>query len=80
MSIQSQIGNDGIAVTPHDTNALAKPALAFYVGGAGTVVLRTLRGNNLTFVGVNAGSTLAVGGTYVLATGTTASNIIAITE
>jgi len=50
-----------------------------YVGGAGDVAVTMAEdGNNVTFVGVLAGSILPVQVTKVLSTGTTATNIVAL--
>lgn len=67
------------AVTPHDTNALTPIPTALYVGTTGDVVLRA-RGDttDVTFTAVPAGSHIYVQAQYVRATGTTASDILAL--
>lgn len=50
----------------------------FYVGVTGDVAIETQNGDQATFVGVIGGSFLPVRGKKILATGTTATNIIAL--
>lgn len=67
------------AVNPHDVNELPVVPKALYVGTGGTIVLRALDGAvDVSFVGVPGGSVLDVRATHVRATGTTASNIVAL--
>lgn len=66
----------GLAVTPSDTTALYATR-ALYVGSAGSVAVTDLNGN-VTYANVMAGSILPIQVTKVLATGTTASNIVAM--
>lgn len=67
------------AVTPHDTNPLSIVPKALYIGGAGDVVLRGVNsGSDVTFVGLAAGTILPVRASHVRATGTTATNIVAL--
>lgn len=66
------------AVTPSDTTVLPTTR-ALWVGIAGNVaVVMSDDQNSITFVGVQAGSILPIQVTKVLATGTTATNIIAL--
>lgn len=70
------------AVTPSDITDLPTYAKALYVGTTGNIALvprfaQTDAG--VTFVGVTAGSILPVQCRRVLATGTTATNIVALT-
>lgn len=69
---------DGAAITPSDTVDLPAPARAIYVGGAGNISLITLKGTTLTFQGLLAGQILPVAAARVRATGTTATNLIAL--
>lgn len=66
------------AVTPSDTNPLSADTRALFVGGAGDIALVTSGGDSVTFTGVLAGSILSVRAHQIKATGTTASNIIAL--
>jgi hypothetical protein len=70
---------DAAAVTPHDTNDLTFTARALYVGTGGDVAA-ILKGDAaaVTFKNVPAGSILPVAAKRVLATGTTAANILAL--
>ena len=70
--------NRAVAVTTNDGSDLAFVARALYVGGAGDIALITSGGDTVTFAAVTAGSILPVRTARVLATGTTATNIIAI--
>lgn len=65
----------GAAVTKSDTTVVNFRAL--YVGGAGDVAVTGQDGNNVTFVGVPAGSIIPICCTRVLAA-TTATNIVGL--
>jgi hypothetical protein len=69
----------GFAVTPHNSNPLVDVPRFLFVGGAGNIVMR-LRDDSadVTLTGVTAGSVLWVRPTHVRATGTTATNIVAL--
>jgi hypothetical protein len=69
--------SDGAAVTPSDTVPLATVSKRLWVGGAGNVRLVTVRGAPLTYASVPAGTYLDVRALQIMATGTTATNIIA---
>lgn len=69
---------DGEPVAPHDTNELAYVSRALYIGGAGAVKVTTLKGTDLTFAAVPVGTVLHVRAKKVFATGTTATNIVAL--
>ena len=66
------------AVTPSDSADLPLKARSLYVGGAGNVALVTMGGSTVTFVGVPAGGYVLSTVARVLATGTTATNIVAL--
>jgi hypothetical protein len=64
------------AVTPSDSVDLPETTRALYVGGAGNVRLTARDGGTVTYTGVAAGQRLPIRAVRVLATGTTATNII----
>lgn len=67
------------AVTPNDSADLTGgQARAFYIGTGGTIALQNSAGTSVSFTSVNGGSILPVSSRRVLATGTTASGIIAL--
>ncbi|HAH08694.1 MAG TPA: hypothetical protein DCL54_18205 [Alphaproteobacteria bacterium] len=70
---------DAVSIVPHDTNDLAFTARGLYVGGDGDVVA-LLKGDTVavTFKNVLAGSILPVSAKRVLATGTTATHLVAL--
>ncbi len=68
----------GAAVTPNDSQDLAKSSRALYVGGAGDVKVTTVDGSTITFSAVPAGTLLPVAVKRVFATLTTATNILAL--
>lgn len=65
-----------VAVTPSDSTVLT-PFYKLYIGGAGAVAITDMRGNVVTFAAVPVGTQLEVRGTKVMATNTTATNIVA---
>lgn len=65
-------------VTPNDGTDLPEVTRALYVGGAGDVAVITKQGDTVTFHGLPAGSILPVRLSRVLATGTTATNIVGV--
>ena len=70
---------DAVNITPSDVSTLANgTALALFIGAAGNVTLITAEGNSALFVGILAGSILPVRTNKVMATGTTASAIVAL--
>lgn len=71
-------GEDGFAVTPHNTNDLQQSCRSLYVGSGGDVVVTTVGGTDLTFKNVADGGYVLMRCSRVKATGTTASDIVAI--
>lgn len=70
---------DFSAVTPSDTVEYGRAARGLYVGGTGAVVLVDANGPaTATFSAVPAGTTLWVWHRRVNATGTTATNLVAL--
>lgn len=74
---QAQPAQDGVAVTPSDSTDLTTAARALYVGGTGDVTIITPAGNTVTYSSVPVG-VLPVAAKRVKATGTTATNIVAM--
>lgn len=67
-----------VAVTPSDVTVIY--ATRLYIGGAGAVALVPLGGGAaVTFAAVPAGTILDVSCSQVMATNTTATNIVALT-
>ena len=75
--LESPIEN-AAAVTPNDSTDLTNYSRALWVGGAGDVVVITVGGNTVTFVGVTAGTLLPVRCSRVKSTSTTATSILAL--
>jgi hypothetical protein len=67
-----------ISVTPSDSINLTTEARAIYVGGAGNLAVIMKDGTTGTFTNVPAGYPLPIRATRILATGTTATGIIAL--
>lgn len=70
--------SSGFAITPHDAADLPETTRAIYVGSGGDLCLRMLTGETLTFVGISPASLLPVRATRILATGTTAGNLVGL--
>jgi hypothetical protein len=65
-----------VAVTPSDSTDLAYISRALFIGGAGNIVVTPSSGQaNITYT-VPAGMILPIRVSRVLATGTTATNIV----
>lgn len=84
MGSQTQeVYDHAVAVTPHDSNALTRETRAVWVGGAGNITCRMRSAGQATpsdvvFTGVPAGTLLPIRVTHVRATGTTATNMVAL--
>ena len=74
---QSAPGVTLVALTKSDTTKF-QPTRGLYVGGAGDVAVVDLSGNSVTLVGALAGSVLPVRVVQLLATGTSATSVVAI--
>lgn len=74
-TLESPANNAG-AVTPSDSVSLGFVSRALYIGTQGDLKVRTVGGDDVTFVGVQG--ILPVRVTHVLATGTDASDIVAL--
>ncbi|WP_026782964.1 spike base protein, RCAP_Rcc01079 family [Pleomorphomonas koreensis] len=64
------------AVTPSDSTDLANASRALYVGTAGNLTIVTVGGSTVTLIGASGWMPVRVA--RVLATGTTASDIVAV--
>lgn len=68
----------GFAVTPNDATDLVADSRAIYVGGAGTLAVQLVGGGTVSFAGLAAGTLLPVRVRRVLATGTSATQLVAL--
>lgn len=74
----------GVAVTPSDSaqildaNSNVVASRMLYIGGAGTLKIQTDKNQALTFGAVVAGTIIPIETSKVFATGTSATNIIAL--
>jgi hypothetical protein len=68
----------GFAVTPSDSTLLSETTRGIYVGSGGSIAALMLSGTSVTFADVPAGTTLPVRLTKIMATGTTAGDIVAL--
>lgn len=66
------------AVTPHDSTLFATAARAIYVGTAGDVAIVSVNDEAVTYKNVPAGTIISVICKRVNATGTTATDIVAM--
>jgi len=66
---------DCVAAVPSDSVTLPYYPKALYIGGAGNLAV-TMQSGNVTFVGLAAGSILPIRPSAILATGTTATDIV----
>lgn len=76
LSTDVRSAGSAAAITPNDVTTFAATR-GIWVGVSG-VVVATINGVNITFVGAVAGSIIPIAATRVLATGTTASNLVAL--
>ncbi|WP_419900644.1 spike base protein, RCAP_Rcc01079 family [Roseomonas sp. USHLN139] len=68
---------DFVSVTPSDTVDLPTRPRGLWIGGGGTVVVQGASGVAVPFYNVVSGTLLPLRARRVLATGTTATNIVA---
>jgi hypothetical protein len=86
MSIPSWYNQPGLAnpasraaaITPDDGIDLDAATRSIWVGGAGDVAVITAGGDTVTIPGALAGTWIPVRATRVLATGTTATGLVAL--
>ena len=67
-----------VAITPNNGADLAYATRSIWVGGAGDVAVVTIGGDTITFFGAGAGSIIPIRAARVLATGTTATNLVGL--
>lgn len=65
-------------ITPHDSNLFLAEANGFYVGTTGTATVVLVDGTTQLFSGLPAGSIVRLRIKGVRATGTTATNLVAL--
>ena len=70
--------NDFALITPNDGADLAFHTKGIYVGTGGTITVRNRAGNDILFTGIPDGSILPVRTIRVMATGTTATGLVAL--
>jgi len=68
----------GFAITPSNTDALPQTTRALYVGADGDVRIALVSGAEVTLAGILAGTLLPLRANKVLATGTTAGQIVGL--
>jgi hypothetical protein len=64
-------------ITPNDTTDIATTK-GVYVGGSGNLTAIMSNGDTVTFIGMSAGMIHPLEVTRILATGTTATNLVAV--
>lgn len=70
---------DGLSVTPSDTTDLSKGASkGIYLGVAGNVKVDLASGATITFTSLGSGMIHPISAKRIYATGTTATNIVAV--
>lgn len=84
MAYQKLQAGRAASVTPSDTANIPSVSggtnngCLLYIGGAGNVKVETVGGDEVTFVGINTGTFLPVQVVKVFATGTSATNVLAL--
>jgi hypothetical protein len=84
MAYQKLQAGRAASVTPSDTANIPSVSggtnngCVLYIGGAGNVKVETVGGDEVTFVGINTGTFLPVQVVKVFATGTSATNVLAL--
>ena len=84
MAYQKLQAGRAASVTPSDTANIPSVSggtnngCVLYIGGAGNVKVETVGGDEVTFLGINTGTFLPVQVVKVFATGTSATNVLAL--
>jgi hypothetical protein len=68
----------GASIAPSDSTDLTNATRKIYVGGTGDIKVDLLKSGTVTFKSVPVGTTLEVRAKRVYATGTTATNLVAL--
>lgn len=68
----------GVAIVPSDTTVFTKPCNAIYVGVTGDVTVLTAADDVVQFKAAPAGTVLPICAKRVNASGTTATNLVAL--
>jgi hypothetical protein len=68
----------GFSVTPNDSTDLTEVTRAVYVGASGAVSVVMASGQTVTFAAVAASTLLPIRVRRILATGTTATNLVGL--
>lgn len=66
------------AVTPSDSVDLTHVSRAVYVGGTGNLTVTMKEGGSVAFKNVIGGTVIAIRASRILSTGTTATDIVAL--
>ncbi len=69
--------SDAAEITP-GASPMANVSRGIYIGGAGNLSLITVAGTTVVFSSVPAGTVLTIMATHILATNTTATNIVSM--
>lgn len=79
VTLSGSNASDAVAVTPNDAADLAKvPTKGLYIGVTGDVKITLSSGNVVTFTALASGTIHPIAVKRVWATGTTATNILAV--
>ena len=78
MSFLSDPVSNAAAITTHDSDELPSTTHGIYVGGAGNITLITTKGQTVLFTAVPVGLIIPIRAKVVMATGTTATNLVAL--
>lgn len=77
-SMLTSPASEGFNITPSDDDDLAFVSRMIYIGGAGNVSVVLSSGSEITLNGVISGTVLPLRVKKVNATGTTATNLVAL--
>lgn len=75
---QSNPAENAVAITPDDNTDLTMRLRGIYVGGGGNITVQLNAGTNVLFTAVPQGTVLPICASRVMATGTTATNLVGL--